>query len=90
MYLKNKNLLAELLDDGSAILYDQHTEKTFILNSMGYYIFENIEERSVETLSNEIHYNMRNQNEYDVDEIHTYIENYTKMLLDSGLVVRHM
>ena len=90
MYLKNKNLLAELLDEGSAILYDQHTEKTFILNSIGYYVFENIEGSSVETLSNEIYYNMRNQNEYDVDEIYTYIENYIKILLDSGLVVQRI
>ena len=29
MYLKNKTLLTELLDDGSAILYDQHTPKHY-------------------------------------------------------------
>lgn len=87
MYLKNKELLVEILEDEGAILFDQHTEKTFILNNMGYYIWNNIEGSTVDNVASEIYDNMSNKGEYTFDKVHEYVKNYVTSLTESGLVV---
>ena len=87
MYKRNQDILSEILDGEGAILLNRETGMTFILNHVGYYIWENIEGNTVDSLASGMYSSIANQNEYSLEEIHKYVSEYINTLVNKGLVV---
>ena len=87
MYKKNQSILTEVLDGEGAILLDENTEMVYVLNEIGYYIWENIECNTIESLADRIYKNASNKNEYTLKKIHDYVLEYINTLVNKGLVV---
>ena len=87
MYLKNKEILEEILEDEGAILLNKITGTTFIINNVGYCIWKIIDQNTTDSIVDEIYKNMINKDEYIKSEIDNYVSEYIQILIDSGLVV---